>query len=64
MREVTTGRFKAMAEQRGHGYVVPRPDGNKTRCMGPPSCWTCSLEQFVYNLSKETGEGNGTTELS
>lgn len=28
----------------GHGHVVPRPDGIKARCGGPPFCSVCDRE--------------------
>jgi hypothetical protein len=35
---------------RGHGHVIPRPDGTKARCAGPSGgCWTCYLEDLVWN---------------
>lgn len=30
---------------RGHGHVIPRADGVKARCGGPPLCRTCGTEQ-------------------
>lgn len=28
-----------------HGHVIPRPDGNRTRCGGPHLCATCARER-------------------
>lgn len=32
-------------QSRGHGHVIPNPDGSKARCGGPPLCRECALEQ-------------------
>lgn len=29
---------------RGHGHVIPNPDGSKARCGGPAICKTCARE--------------------
>ena len=34
----------------GHGHVVPRADGNRTRCGGPRTCKVCALEADTYGL--------------
>ncbi|PZX29452.1 hypothetical protein C7416_104457 [Cupriavidus phytorum] len=34
-----------MSNNKGHGHVVPRPDGLKARCGGPGLCPVCQTEQ-------------------
>jgi hypothetical protein len=36
---------------RGHGHVVPRPDGVRARCGGPATCRVCQAEQAALKLS-------------
>lgn len=31
----------------GHGWVVPRPDGAKSRCGGPALCMSCQAEALM-----------------
>lgn len=33
---------------RGHGHVLPRPDGFKARCGGPTQCAVCASEAGDY----------------
>lgn len=33
------------ANNKGHGHVVPRPDGVKARCGGPAMCHVCQAER-------------------
>lgn len=36
-------------QNKGHGHVVPRPDGVKARCGGPAFCKVCQQEQQALN---------------
>lgn len=42
--------FAAMAKS--HGRVIPRPDGQVAKCMGPDAgCYQCMLERLVFNAT-------------
>ncbi|WP_330114117.1 hypothetical protein SA496_15730 [Pseudomonas sp. JS3066] len=48
---VGAGKTSVSEQNKGHGHVIPRPDGNKTRCGGPGICKVCQQEQVDYARS-------------
>jgi hypothetical protein len=38
---------------KGHGHVIPNPDGSRARCGGPGLCGDCTSELVAMNRARD-----------